>query len=95
MRHVRSYITCVNFYDYVGHDFKTVNVGSKSTCEIAPPTWEGSVRLFNSTSTGIVQIYHNGQWGTMCSKVSLSFVGQIVCRQLGYSIFKQLTHTDR
>ena len=74
---------------------KRVEVGSKSTCEIDLPTWEGSVQLFNSNSSGIVQVYHNGEWGTLCSKVSLSFVGQVVCRQLGYSIFKQFINTDK
>ena len=56
---------------------------------------DGAVRLISSFSTpsnvssggsaGRLEIYYNGQWGTVCD----NFFGQndadVVCKQLGYS----------
>ena len=42
----------------------------------------------------LVQVYHNGQWGTVCpyQMANLSRVGQVVCRQLGYINVTSATH---
>lgn len=45
----------------------------------------GMVRLQGSSdlaNEGYVEVYCNGQWGTICS--TSSSIGRVICRQLGY-----------
>ena len=47
-----------------------------------------SIRLVNGTAahSGRVEIYYNGEWGTICGLNGWSLTdGHIVCHQLGYS----------
>ncbi|XP_065884217.1 scavenger receptor cysteine-rich type 1 protein M130-like isoform X2 [Dysidea avara] len=68
-------------------------VGDKSTCEIDASTLEGSVRLYGSPSSGILQIYQNGTWGTVCNNDFNAAEGHVACRQLGYSVLHRSIRT--
>nr|WNS50029.1 deleted in malignant brain tumors 1 protein-like protein 1 [Halisarca dujardinii] len=73
-------------------------VGTKKSCEVevgATPS-EGDVRLMNGSlpHLGRLEVYLKGVWGTVCGAKSQvnRRVGDVVCRQLGYTSWDTLHH---
>lgn len=54
------------------------------------PIDDGEIRLIpfaNATDQGLVEIYMNGSWGTICDDYFTVDAGSVLCRQLGYAGF--------
>ena len=50
-------------------------------------TYEGQVRLLNGSyqSNGLLEVYLNKKWGTVCIEEFTNLIADITCRQLGYT----------
>ena len=56
--------------------------------------YTGMVRLTNGSfsNEGLVEVYCNGQWGTVCDDGFSSDDADTVCKQLGYSRAENYDH---
>ena len=51
----------------------------------------GAVRLNDngnvdpSNTEGVVEVYYNGEWGSICGSYSVDNIPDVVCHQLGYT----------
>ena len=87
----RRNIFCKEGYRITGPRFITCLSSGLWTkpgiCEVA---LEGDLRLTNqvenaSSEEGILEIYHNGQWGVICQEGFEYLAARVACHQLGYS----------
>ena len=60
--------------------------------------YDGQIRLINGlySNQGLLEIYCNGQWGTVCDDTFANgnTDAVVACRQLGYSSFFTLDSLD-
>ncbi len=54
----------------------------------------GQIRLVggNYSNTGLLQVYCNGQWGTVCDDYYDSKAARVSCNQLGYNDYTNYDH---
>ena len=67
---------------------RTYNILVDSTRIWDSSPFSGMVRLQGGTysNDGRVEIYCNGQWGTVCDDIGYTYnTGNTICKQLGYS----------
>ena len=54
---------------------------------------DGEVRLYGSgTNDGILEIYHNNQWGSVCDDGWSSEESIVACKQLGFITYSSYSH---
>ena len=46
----------------------------------------------NYSNEGRVEVYCNGQWGTICDNGFNSIDARIICKQLGYNYYDRYNH---
>lgn len=44
-----------------------------------------SLRLRGGTTRGLLEVYHNGEWGTVCDDHFTEIDAQVACREMGFS----------
>ena len=71
-----------NLYLLVESSMQTTTLGPLVT----PPPGTTPVRLVGGPipSEGRIEIYHGGEWGTICDDNWTMNNGRVVCRMLGY-----------
>jgi hypothetical protein len=47
--------------------------------------YDGAVRIAGGGATGRLEVYHSGQWGTICEDAFAATDATVACRQLGFA----------
>lgn len=79
---VHVYITIIiNVYIIINYFIDTTRIWSSP--------YTGQLRLSggNYTNEGLIEVYCNGAWGTVCDNTFSATAARIVCQQLGYNSY--------
>ena len=54
----------------------------------------GDIRLTGGTysNEGLLEVYCNGEWGTVCNHTFSYIEARVACRQLGYNDYTRYDH---
>ena len=76
-------VTCCELCNY----YTYIYTCSPDSTHIWDNPYDGQIRLQRGTysNQGLVEIYCNGEWGTMCDDFFGYFEATVICRQLGYN----------
>ena len=67
-------------------------------CSDSERIWDspssGDIRLTNGTysNEGLLEVYCNGEWGTVCDDTFGTTEANVACRQLGYNDYMNYNH---
>ena len=64
------------------------------TSRIWDNPFDGMVRLTGGSyhNEGLLEVYCNGEWGTVCNNIISYTAAQVACRQLGYRMVMDYNH---
>ena len=76
--------------------FPTYHICSDTTRVWSSNPYSGMIRLQggNYSNQGRVEVYCNGQWGTICNSGFGSIDAQTICKQLGYNYYRNYNHLN-
>ena len=86
-------VTCCEYILHYSTEILSLSL-SLDTQRIWDNPFPGMIRLVNGrvTNEGRVEVYCNGQWGTVCDSTFGIAAANTVCRQLGYTHALQYEH---
>ena len=73
-----------------------IDVGNKSVCEVNSTLRDKSLRLVGGDKShiGRLEVFHDNQWGVICSERFGPAEGHVACRQLGYSVIHRYAYVQ-
>ena len=73
----------------IATDGTTPNVYTVTVNREGPPQ-DGNLRILNGGTRGLLEIYYEGEWGTVCDDYFVDVDAGVACRQMGFSEGTQL-----